>query len=298
MQFDTRRIPAFARVAVTFEQLAHDGCLQVIVCASGATTSIPAGIVGLWWPLRGSAQALSGDFRVRVSRWECFVNDHQRSFDFSIRPSASAIGIVGTIKTWSTLLARGAVGGGLDPPLFPALHRITLPMRRNLFSLLRVLLRRGRGGLLPVEQYTLAAVACDLQREFEALIARCPGQNASKRRAAFLRLQRIRNLIASDMQAQFDVRAMASNASYSMWHFIRVYDAVFGETPYAHLSRCRVERARHLLSDGGRCVGDVALAVGFDNRAALTRAVKKKIGLVPSRLMGVSHVQRRSENIA
>ena len=46
-----------------------------------------------------------------------------------------------------------------------------------------------------------------------------------------------------------DLDAMARAAGFSRYHFARTFRAASGETPAAHLSRRRVERAMDLLRD-------------------------------------------------
>jgi AraC family transcriptional regulator len=123
-----------------------------------------------------------------------------------------------------------------------------------------------------------------LQRKFEKLIQRSPGQNASRKKAAFMRVQRTRNLISFGVGSRFDVRSLAHMANYSVWHFIHVYNCVFGETPYVHISRLRMDQAKNLIRMNERCMSEIAQSVGFDSRTTLTRAIKKRYGVCASQL--------------
>jgi AraC-like DNA-binding protein len=262
-----------------------DDRLIILLCNSGTTVSTPAGFAGLWWPTRGRIVASTADMRITFDRRSLFVSDSQRQQDTFVQPASGAIAVLGTQASWSAVLAAAdADAVHCEPALFPALHSVGARTCRQLLSFLRIAMAARSTRLEPAKTMRLAAIVNDLQRRFEAQIARSPGRNASRQRTVFLRLQRICNYLSYSCHTHVDVGTLALMANYSVWRFIRVYDTVFGETPYAHISRCRLDRARELLDAGGQCVGDIAFAVGFENRSTLTRAMKKRFGVSASQL--------------
>ena len=64
-------------------------------------------------------------------------------------------------------------------------------------------------------------------------------------RPSLRRLCRARELLAVD---DAPVAAVARAVGISPFHFIRQFDAVFGETPHQHRTRVRLERAKQLLA--------------------------------------------------
>ena len=118
----------------------------------------------------------------------------------------------------------------------------------------------------------------DLQAGFAPMIERCPGSCLTRKKAVFLRLQRVRNYIAACAHQDLDVGKLALMANYSVGHFITTYRSVFDETPYSNLSRHRLESASTLLSRSSLGIADIAQTIGFQSRSSFTRAIKKHLG--------------------
>ena len=265
-------------------QVPYRDRLAVLLCDAGSTINTPSGFAGLWWPTRGRAMALTLDLRIAFDRRSIFVADSQRGHSIAIQPSSRAVAIIASQALWSNALSLLDTISAAEPALFPALHKANPTACRQLLRFLRLATENAAEKLGPPQIVHLATVIDDLQRPFEQLIAHCPGTNLSRKKAVFLRLQRIRNYLSHCTQAELDIGTLALTINYSVSRFIRVYCSVFGETPYSYISRCRVDRARKLLEASEQCVGDIALAVGFENRATLTRAIKRHYGVSATQL--------------
>ena len=68
----------------------------------------------------------------------------------------------------------------------------------------------------------------------------------------------------------------------SPFHFIRRFQALFGETPHQLRIRSRLDRARGLLACSYRSVTDVCLDVGFTSLGTFSRTFHEIIGETPS----------------
>jgi AraC-like DNA-binding protein len=79
--------------------------------------------------------------------------------------------------------------------------------------------------------------------------------------------------------AHLDLRQLASSASYSPWHLIRMYRDVFGETPSEHIVRLRLSRAWALVRDSALPVCEITEQLGFESPSAFCRAFKNAYGL-------------------
>jgi AraC family transcriptional regulator len=75
---------------------------------------------------------------------------------------------------------------------------------------------------------------------------------------------------------------IAAEAHLSVYHFVRVFRAATGETPYRYLIRLRIERARGLLTDSDLTIGQIAERCGFASPGALSTAFLRHIGVRPS----------------
>jgi AraC family transcriptional regulator len=294
MNYSIHRVGAHTNFEVPVEhatQTRHGERLAVLLCDAASTINTPSGFAGLWWPTHGRAMALTLDSRIAFDRRSIFVSDSQRGHSISIQPSSRAIGVMGSQALWSGALSLLDTTSATEPALFPALHKASPTACRQLLRFLRLAIGNAAEKLGPPQAIHLATAINELQRPFRQLIAHCPGTSLSRQKTVFLRLQRIRNHLSHCTQADLDIGKLALTVNYSVSRFIRVYCSVFGETPYSYISRCRVDRARKLLEASEQCVGDIALAVGFENRATLTRAIKRHFGVSATQL-------RQARNLA
>jgi AraC-like DNA-binding protein len=81
------------------------------------------------------------------------------------------------------------------------------------------------------------------------------------------------------------VRAVARASGFSYYHFIRLFKAVFGETPLRYRSRAQVERAKHLLILTDASVTEVCMAVGFSSMGSFSALFSRRVGQSPSAWM-------------
>jgi AraC-like DNA-binding protein len=95
-------------------------------------------------------------------------------------------------------------------------------------------------------------------------------------------LRRARDLIDRHFSEPLDLRAMASEAGYSRFHFTRAFGDLYGETPGAYLSRRRVERAKDLLRSANVTVTEVCMMVGFSSLGSFSTRFSELVGLSPS----------------
>ncbi len=97
-------------------------------------------------------------------------------------------------------------------------------------------------------------------------------------RATRRRLCRARDLLVAEATP---VARIAAIVGISPFHFIRLFDAVFGETPHQYRTRTRLERAKELLAAGGS-VTDVCFEVGFSSVGSFSRLFARRVGMSPS----------------
>lgn len=98
---------------------------------------------------------------------------------------------------------------------------------------------------------------------------------------AFRRLCRARDLLADLRDANVSVAAAAREASLSPFHFIRRFEAAFGETPHQFRTRERLMAAQRLLALG-HSVTDVCIDVGFTSLGSFSALFARKVGVSPA----------------
>jgi len=109
-------------------------------------------------------------------------------------------------------------------------------------------------------------------------------------RASLRRLCRARDLLAIDDDAR-PLVDIARAVGISPFHFIRQFDAVFGETPHQFRTRARLDRAKQLLA-GGASVTETCMEVGFSSLGSFSQLFARRVGVSPSAYHRVWQVQQ------
>jgi AraC-like DNA-binding protein len=99
--------------------------------------------------------------------------------------------------------------------------------------------------------------------------------------ATFRRVVRARELLGGEAHDELGVREIAARVTLSPSHLIRVFGALFGDTPHQFRTRARLERAKSLLA-GGAPVTDVCLEVGFSSLGSFSTLFSRWVGVAPS----------------
>jgi AraC-like DNA-binding protein len=96
------------------------------------------------------------------------------------------------------------------------------------------------------------------------------------------RLLRARDAMDRSYAEPLDIPALARIALVSEAHFIRTFQATFGETPHRYLQRRRVERAMYLLRATESSVTDICFEVGFSSVGTFSRTFSEIVGQSPT----------------
>jgi AraC-like DNA-binding protein len=280
MNFVVVRAHAGSRLSLDAQegQTADSARLTVVVCERGTALTASVGVLALAFPIVGSADIMTGEWSVRLGRGDIGAGDAQMRHDVVVSSRGACIVVAGAPTAWSMLGGRGRPGLQPASMLFPAVHRSVRTFTRRLLRFTRQCLNEGNGLSSTHLAHQLASVLDDLQSGFDAMIARCPGSSQARKKAVFLRLQRVRNHISACAHEELDVAKLALMANYSVGHFITTFRSVFDETPYSNVSRYRLESASTLLSRSTLGIADIAHAIGFQSRSSFTRAIRKHLG--------------------
>jgi AraC family transcriptional regulator len=97
------------------------------------------------------------------------------------------------------------------------------------------------------------------------------------------RVCRAMNFISAHLDRELSLEEIAAAASFSAFHFHRIFSAVTGETVFGFLRRLRLERAANrLLGDPREDITTVALECGFSSSQNFAKAFRTRFGESPS----------------
>lgn len=111
----------------------------------------------------------------------------------------------------------------------------------------------------------------------------------------FRRMCRARRELRSADEPSDTVREIARRAGFSVYHFIRVYRALFGETPHQARMRARLDRAKRLLAAGKASVTEACMDTGYASLGSFSSRFAERSGESPSsfrRRVGPSELER------
>ena|SRR5882762_2695622 len=80
---------------------------------------------------------------------------------------------------------------------------------------------------------------------------------------------------------KIDLNNIADEATFSKFHFVRLFKQAYAKTPHQYLTSVRIENAKQLLKTN-TAVADVCFAVGFESLTSFTGLFRRRVGLSPS----------------
>jgi AraC-like DNA-binding protein len=272
------------------------------VNAIRATTSIPyrveafPGALSIKWMPAGWAvwRTRAGAYRVDPSAY--LVLDHGRVYSLTIdtpEPRESfcpffATGFVEDVHRALTAPPAALLDDPFDGPsapitfaehLRPADDRVTPQLHR-----MRDGFRRGvaTSAWLDDQFSVLAERLLLAQRDVRRQIASVPAARPATRAELYRRLCRGRDYLHASFAESLTLAAVAREACLAPHHFHRLFRRVFGRTPHDYLLELRIARARTLLSQTERAVGEICLDVGFESFGSFSARFRREVGVSPT----------------
>jgi len=97
----------------------------------------------------------------------------------------------------------------------------------------------------------------------------------------YRRLVQAKLFIDTHYAEPIDLDAIADEAYFSKFHFIKQFKSIYRRTPHQYLICVRIEKAQDLLNAGSP-VSDVCYAVGFESLPSFSGLFKRVTGMSPS----------------
>lgn len=96
------------------------------------------------------------------------------------------------------------------------------------------------------------------------------------------RLCHARDLLRTWEEEPLSTTAVARASGLTRFHFIRVFKALFGETPHQYRLRAQMERAKHLLILTDLTITEICMEVGFSSLGSFSALFRRRAGISPS----------------
>jgi AraC family transcriptional regulator len=105
---------------------------------------------------------------------------------------------------------------------------------------------------------------------------------AGNRHLAPWQARRLIEFVEANLAEKIRLEDLARLAGLSARHFSRAFSSDFGETPYAHIVRRRIERAKEMMLLTDESLAYIAVACGLSDQPHLTRLFHKAVGESPA----------------
>lgn len=103
------------------------------------------------------------------------------------------------------------------------------------------------------------------------------------RREYVARINHVMDYVSANLDGDLTLERLAREASFSPFHFHRLFRAMTGETLSDFVRRARLERAASMLGNNPfKSVTAIALDCGFSGSPAFARAFRERFGCSPS----------------
>ncbi len=97
----------------------------------------------------------------------------------------------------------------------------------------------------------------------------------------YTRLRRAQLYIERNCTEPIDLEAIARQAYFSRYHFLRVFRRTFDMTPHQYLTVKRIEKAKELLENTDLSVTEVCLEIGFQSLGSFSTLFHRYEGKSP-----------------
>ena len=113
----------------------------------------------------------------------------------------------------------------------------------------------------------------------------------SHRKYLYIQIRQSKAFMDQYYGEKIELDKIAASAFMSRFHFIRMFQQVYGVTPRHYLRDVRLSRARKLLMEGAPVTG-VCLDVGYESMPTFSLAFKRGTGYSPKEFQILNNSNR------
>jgi AraC-like DNA-binding protein len=97
----------------------------------------------------------------------------------------------------------------------------------------------------------------------------------------YRRIVQAKLFIDRHFREKINIEEIAEEASFSRFHFIRLFRQAYGDTPHQYLMSLRMLEAEKLMGDPNLKIQDICLEIGFESVGTFTTQFTKLYGKTP-----------------
>lgn len=94
-------------------------------------------------------------------------------------------------------------------------------------------------------------------------------------------VKRARKLLIQDLEMKIPLESLITGENISMVTFQAIFKQVYGDTPYAHLKKYKMNCAAVRLREGKESISEIAVSLGYSNASKFSKAFQDVFGVLP-----------------
>ncbi|MEO1377528.1 MAG: AraC family transcriptional regulator, partial [Cyanobacteria bacterium J06635_10] len=94
-------------------------------------------------------------------------------------------------------------------------------------------------------------------------------------------LLHVKDYVQAHLNQNISLSQMAGVINLSHYHFCRLFKQSTGITAHQYVTRCRIDKAKQLLSNTELTITDITFEIGLTNHSSFTRLFRKYVGVTP-----------------
>lgn len=94
-------------------------------------------------------------------------------------------------------------------------------------------------------------------------------------------VKRARKLLIGDLETKIPLESLIAGENISMVTFQAIFKQIYGDSPYTHLKKYKINCAAVRLREGKESISEIAVSLGYSNASKFSKAFQDVFGLLP-----------------
>ena len=94
-------------------------------------------------------------------------------------------------------------------------------------------------------------------------------------------VKRARKLLIGDLETKIPLESLIAGENISVVTFQAIFKQIYGDSPYTHLKKYKMNCAAVRLREGKESISEIAVSLGYSNASKFSKAFQDVFGLLP-----------------